>query len=114
MSPDTPSQSPGTGAEARALAGLVDYQTGAVVSHEIISRKGGSVTVFAFDAGQGLSEHSAPFDALLLVIDGRAEVTISGRPYTVGAGEIIVMPAHEPHALRALVRFKMMLVMIRG
>lgn len=97
-----------------ALAGLVDYQPGAVVSREIISRPTGTVTVFAFDAGQGLSEHTAPFDALVQVVDGQAEVTISGTPHAVAAGEFIVMPAHKPHALKALRPFKMMLIMIRS
>lgn len=96
------------------LAALVDYQTGAVVSREIIKQKTGTVTVFAFDEGQGLSEHTAPFDALVYLLDGEAEITISGKPFQVKQGEMIVMPAHEPHALKAVKRFKMLLVMIRS
>jgi len=93
---------------------LVAYQDGAVVSREIVSQKMGTVTLFAFDAGQGLSEHTAPFDALVLVLDGEAEITIAGTPFRVQAGEMILMPAHKPHALKAVRRFKMMLVMIRA
>ncbi len=93
---------------------LVAYQDGAVVSREIVSQKTGTVTLFAFDAGQGLSEHTAPFDALVLVLDGEAEITIAGTPFRVQAGEMILMPAHKPHALKAVRRFKMMLVMIRA
>jgi len=95
-------------------AELVAYQDGAVVSREIVSQKTGTVTLFAFDAGQGLSEHTAPFDALVLVLDGEAEITIAGTPFRVQAGEMILMPAHKPHALKAIRRFKMMLVMIRA
>jgi quercetin dioxygenase-like cupin family protein len=96
------------------VARFVDYQKGAVVSREILSKPTGTVTVFAFDEGQGLSEHTAPFDALVHVLDGEAEITISGEPHTVAAGEIIVMPANRPHALKALRPFKMMLIMIRS
>ncbi len=91
-----------------------EYQTDAVVSHEILKAKTGTVTVFAFDEGQALSEHTAPFDALIHVLDGEAEVTISGKTHQVRAGEIIIMPANKPHALKAVHRFKMMLVMIRS
>lgn len=101
---------PGKAREAAALAG---YQEGSVVSRTIIDRKIGTVTAFAFDAGEGLSEHTAPFDALVHVIDGRAEITIAGEPIEVGAGEMIVMPAGKPHSLRAVERFKMILIMIR-
>jgi len=93
---------------------MVDYQEGSVVSREVISKPAGTVTVFAFDAGQGLSEHTAPFDALVQVIDGEAEIRISGHPHHLKAGEMIIMPAGEPHALKAIGRFKMLLVMIRG
>jgi quercetin dioxygenase-like cupin family protein len=96
------------------LVGLVDYQAGAVVSREILKKDTGTVTVFAFDAGQGLSEHTAPFDALVCVLDGEVEISISGKPHHLCAGEMIVMPANQPHALKALGRFKMMLVMIRS
>ena len=100
--------------QAAMLAGLVDYQNGAVVSREIISKKAGTVTVFAFDQGQGLSEHTAPFDALVHVLDGEAEITISGKPLTVRQGEIVVMPANQPHAVKAVRKFKMVLTMIRS
>lgn len=95
------------------LAGLLDYQDGSVVSREIIKKKTGTVTVFAFDEGQGLSEHTAPFDALVYLLDGEAEVIISGKSFRVRTGEMIVMPPDEPHALKAVKRFKMMLIMIR-
>jgi quercetin dioxygenase-like cupin family protein len=96
------------------LAGLIDYQEGAVVSRTIIDKKIGTVTLFAFDRGQGLSEHTAPYDAMVQVLDGEAEIIISGVPARVGAGEMIIMPANEPHALTAVERFKMLLVMIRA
>jgi len=92
---------------------LVTYQPGSVVSHEILKKKTGSVTAFAFDANEGLSEHTAPFDALVHVLEGTAEVTIDGTPHHVGRGEMILMPAGHPHALKAVERFKMLLVMIR-
>jgi len=95
------------------LGALVDYQTGSVVSRTLVDKKAGTVTVFAFDEGQGLSEHTAPFDALVNVIDGEAEVIISGVPRRVRGGEAIIMPADEPHALKAPVRFKMVLTMVR-
>ena len=93
---------------------LVDYQEGAVVSRTIVDKKTGTVTLFAFDEGQGLSEHTAPFDALVYLLDGEAEIVISGEAFRVKAGEMIIMPANEPHALRALKKFKMVLVMIRS
>ena len=95
------------------LAGLVEYQDGSVVSRELVRKQAGTVTVFAFDAGQGLSEHTAPFDAIVNVLDGVADVSIDGDPHRVGAGEFIVMPAGRPHSLSAVTRFKMLLVMIR-
>ncbi len=91
---------------------LVAYQAGAVVSREIVKKKTGTVTLFAFDKAQGLSEHTAPFDALAQVLDGVAEITIGGVPHRVGKDEMILMPANVPHALKAVERFKMMLVMI--
>jgi len=102
--------------EARVarLAELVDYQDGSVVSREIIGEKAGTVTLFAFDQGQGLSEHTAPFDALVHVFDGEAEIIISGRPLRVKQGEVVIMPANQPHALKAIKKFKMMLTMIRA
>lgn len=101
-------------AQALKLAGLIDYQEGSVVSREIISKKTGTVTLFAFDQGQGLSEHTAPFDALVYCLDGETEVAISGNPIRLKEGEMVIMPAHEPHALKALQRFKMLLIMIRA
>ena len=103
----------GTGGAA-SLSSLIVYQDGSVVSQTLLERKTGTVTLFAFDKGQGLSEHSAPFDAMVLVADGQAEITISGKAHRVSAGEMIVMPANEPHALKAVERFKMLLIMIRS
>jgi quercetin dioxygenase-like cupin family protein len=101
-------------AKAVDMAGIVEYQEGSVVSREIVKGKTGTVTVFAFDEGQGLSEHTAPFDALVCIMDGEAEITIAGETRTVKRGELIVMPADRPHALQAEKRFKMLLVMIRS
>ncbi len=92
---------------------LIDYQDGSVVSRTIIKKETGTVTVFAFDKGEGLSEHTAPFDALVEIIDGEAEVVISGEPHKVRSGEILIMPADKPHSLKAVERFKMILTMIR-
>lgn len=100
--------------QAADIQGLVGYQDGAVVSKEIIKREKGTVTLFAFDEGQGLSEHTAPFDALVCILDGEAEISIVGQPQTVKKDQIIIMPANKPHALKALKRFKMLLVMIRS
>jgi len=93
---------------------LVDYQPGSIVSREVLKKDTGTVTVFAFAEGQGLSEHTAPFDALVYLIEGEAEITISGKPHRLRGGEMIIMPAQEPHALKGPGRFKMMLVMIRS
>jgi quercetin dioxygenase-like cupin family protein len=101
-------------ARAVDLAGLVAYQPGSVVSREVVKRPAGTVTVFAFDAGEGLSEHTAPFDALVYILDGAAQITIDGTPVPARAGEMVMMPANRPHALRAAERFKMLLVMVRG
>ena len=101
-------------AKAGEIKALADYQEGAVVSREVLKKDTGTVTLFAFDRGQGLSEHTAPFDALVYIADGRAEVTISEKPHLLSEGEMIIMPANEPHALKAVDRFKMMLVMIRS
>ena len=95
-------------------AGLVDYQAGAVVSRALIQKPTGTVTLFSFDQGQGLSEHTAPFDALVLVLDGEAEIRICGAPHRVKAGQAIIMPADQPHSLQAVKPFKMALVMIRS
>lgn len=100
--------------EGTSVAGLIEYQEQSVVSRTLIGRPTGTVTLFAFDAGQGLSEHSAPYDALVQVLDGAADITVSGVMHKVTAGELIVMPANQPHALHAAERFKMMLTMIRS
>jgi quercetin dioxygenase-like cupin family protein len=96
------------------LAGLVKYQKDAVVSKTIIDKKVGTVTVFAFGQGQGLSEHTAPFNALVQVLDGEVEITISGKPLRVKQGEFIILPANKPHALHGITPFKMLLTMIRA
>ena len=100
-------------AQSLGLKDLVDYQDGSVVSRTLIDKPTGTVTLFSFDAGQGLSEHTAPFDAMVNVVDGEAEVMISGEPHTVIEGEMIIMPANKPHALRANKPFKMLLVLVR-
>jgi len=96
------------------LAERVEYQKDAVVSKTIIDKKTGTVTLFAFDEGQGLSEHTAPFDAMVQVLDGEVEIRIAGNPHRVKAGQMIIMPANEPHALKAVASFKMLLTMIRS
>jgi quercetin dioxygenase-like cupin family protein len=96
------------------LVDLLDYQEGSVVSRALIDKKIGTVTLFAFEAGQGLSEHTAPFDAMVYILDGEAQVIISGRRYPLKQGEMIIMPANKPHALKAQKRFKMVLIMIRA
>jgi len=101
-------------AKAFDLAGMVEYQSGSVVSQEILKKGSGTVTLFAFDEGQGLSEHTAPFDAIVFIADGQAEITIDGKPSIVKKGEIIIMPANKPHSLSAVSRFKMLLIMIRA
>lgn len=101
-------------AEIYQLADLVAYQNGSVVSREVIKKETGTVTIFAFDAGQGLSEHTAPFDALVYILDGQAEIMIAHKTYTVSKGEIIILPINEIHALSAVERFKMALIMIRS
>lgn len=98
---------------ASLLADLVQYQAGAVVSRTVLKRPSGTVTAFAFDEGEGLSEHTAAFDALVILIEGTAEITVAGQPQRVAAGQVVRLPAGLPHALKALARFKMLLVMIR-
>jgi len=93
---------------------LIEYQENAVVSREIIRKETGTVTIFAFDKGEGLSEHTAPFDAMVQVVDGTAEIIISGSKNVVKKGELIIMPANEPHALNAIEKYKMVLTMIRS
>ncbi|MEX2189882.1 MAG: cupin domain-containing protein [Bacteroidota bacterium] len=102
------------GAQSMSVLELVNYQDGAVVSRELIKKPAASVTAFAFDAGQGLSEHTAPFDALVQVVEGVVEIIISGQPFELQSGEMILMPADQPHALKAVERFKMILTMIRA
>ena len=101
-------------AKVLKVADLLEYQEGSVVSREIIRKETGTVTIFAFDKGEGLSEHTAPFDAMVQVIDGKAEIIISGKSNMVSEGEMIIMPANDPHALNAVENFKMVLTMIRS
>jgi quercetin dioxygenase-like cupin family protein len=101
-------------AQVLQTAELVGYQAGAVVSRTLINQKTGTVTLFAFDAGQELSEHTAPYDALVQVLDGETEISIAGQPYHLKAGDAIIMPANDPHAVKASTKFKMMLTMIRS
>ena len=96
------------------MSQMVEAQEGSVVSRTLVDRPAGTVTLFAFDGGQGLSEHTAPYDALVYILEGEAEVTISGVDHRVSAGEALLMPAGEPHSLRAEEAFKMLLVMVRG
>lgn len=100
--------------ETIKLIDAVEYQKDAVVSKIIIKQDKGNVTIFAFDQGQGLSEHTAPFDALVYIIDGEAKITIAGEDHFLKQGEIIIMPVNKPHALKAVEKFKMMLVMIKS
>ena len=101
-------------AEVKPLDELLQYQDGSIVSRVLLKNKGGTVTLFAFDRGEGLSEHTAPFEALVLLVDGEAEVEIAGKVYGVRQGETITLPANIPHAVRAATRFKMLLTMIRA
>jgi quercetin dioxygenase-like cupin family protein len=100
--------------KVQLLKDLVNYQDGSVVSREIIRKSTGTVTLFAFDECQGLSEHAAPFDALVYVVDGEVEIIISGKAYRLNKGEFVILPANKPHALKALSRFKMLLTMIKS
>ncbi|HEY9765315.1 MAG TPA: cupin domain-containing protein [Chroococcales cyanobacterium] len=100
--------------EAKNLNELVQYQDGSIVSKTLIDKAAGTVTLFAFDEGQGLSEHVAPFDALVNVFDGEADITVAGTKFHLKAGEMILMPAKQPHALKAKAKFKMMLTMIKA
>lgn len=101
-------------AKGSNLSSLINYQEGSVVSRTLIDKKNGTVTLFAFDLNQGLSEHTAPYDAMVYVLDGEVEVRISGKPVTLKQGEITIMPANEPHALSAKTKFKMLLTMIKS
>jgi quercetin dioxygenase-like cupin family protein len=100
--------------QATRLIDLADYQQGSVVSRTIIDKKTGTVTFFAFDEGQGLSEHTVPFNALVYLLEGEAEIVISGKSIHLKAGEMVIMPANQPHALRAAKKFKMILTLIRS
>jgi quercetin dioxygenase-like cupin family protein len=100
--------------EAIDLAAMVDYASGSVVSRTLAEASAGTLTLFAFDAGQGLSEHTAPFDAFVQVLEGQAELTVGGRKIEAGAGQVVLMPANVPHAVRAAGRFKMLLTMLKG
>jgi quercetin dioxygenase-like cupin family protein len=115
MAPEQKAAPPGMPvAEAFALAAFVEYQPGSVVSRTLAKKPTGTVTLFAFDEGQGLSEHTAPFDALVHILEGEADITISGKTLRARQGEMVLMPANQPHALHAPRRFKMLLTMIRS
>ena len=101
-------------AEVKQLVDLLQYQDGSIVSRVLLKNKGGTVTLFAFDTGEGLSEHTAPFDALVVVTDGEAEIEIAGESFRVRQGETIILPANQPHAVKATAKFKMLLIMIRA
>lgn len=101
-------------AEPVLLAGLVNYQPGSIVSRVLLGREAGTITLFAFDENQGLSEHTAPFDALVQILEGEMEISIDGKPLQVKVGHLLLMPANHPHALKALVQSKMLLTMIRS
>jgi quercetin dioxygenase-like cupin family protein len=101
-------------AKALRLEALVDYAPGAAVSRVLLKSPVGTITLFSFDAGQGLSEHSAPFDALVQILDGRAELTVAGKTFAAATGDAVLFPANVPHAVQAVERFKMLLTMIRG
>lgn len=113
MSSTTITRSEIAGAEALPLLGLVNYQDGSVVSRVVLKREKGNITIFAFDEGQGLSEHTSPFDALLQAVEGEAEITVAGKPIALKAGEVVLLPAEKPHAVKATTRFKMLLTMVR-
>ena len=114
MSSTTVTSSQIVAAQALSLASLVSYQEGAVVSRIILKREKGNVTLFAFDEAQELSEHTSPFDALVQGIEGDAEVTVAGKPISLNPGEVVLLPAEKPHAVKSITRFKMMLTMIRS
>lgn len=109
-----PNETKFVAAQVAKIAELIDYQSASIVSREILKGTTGKVTLFAFDQGEGLSEHTSPFDALVQILEGEAEISISGKSHNVGEGEMILMPASQPHALKALKRFKMILIMIRS
>jgi quercetin dioxygenase-like cupin family protein len=114
MTSTTAAHSEIVGAQALPLLGLVNYQDGSVVSRVVMKREKGNITIFAFDEGQGLSEHTSPFDALVQAIEGEAEITVAGKPIALKAGEVVLLPAEKPHAVKATTRFKMLLTMVRS
>lgn len=109
-----PKQNSTAVAEVKPLVDMLQYQDGSIVSRVMLKNKGGTVTLFAFDVGEGLSEHTAPFDALVFVTDGEADIEIAGQSFRVRQGETIILPANRPHAVRAATKFKMLLIMIRA
>lgn len=111
---DMPSSLPPTAPAVRDLAPLLAVQEGAIVSRVLLKNAGGTVTLFAFDGGQGLSEHTTPYDALVVAVEGRAEVDIARVTHSVAAGQMLVLPANQPHAVRAIGPFKMLLTMLRA
>ena len=100
--------------DVNTLVDLLQYQDGSIVSRVLLKNKGGTVTLFAFDEGEGLSEHTAPFDALVVVLDGKSNIQIDSEAFSVCKGETITLPANRPHAVRAVTKFKMVLIMIRA
>jgi quercetin dioxygenase-like cupin family protein len=114
MNQEKPEHKEGFSEEAVRLIDLVEYQTGSIVSRTILDEETGTITLFAFDKDQGLSEHTVPYDAMVYLLDGEVEITLSGNPLRVRQGEMLIMPAGIPHALRAVERFKMILTMIRS
>jgi quercetin dioxygenase-like cupin family protein len=115
MQPEAPFKLKGfPGGEIAKVAELVNYRNGSIVSHEIVKKSTGKVTIFSFDKEQGLNEHTAPFDTLVHAIEGEAEITVAGQPHCLHCGEMILMPAQQAHALKALKRFKMILTMIHS
>jgi len=111
---DEKDQASTTTVEVKQLSDLLQYQDGSIVSRVLLKNKGGTTTLFAFAEGEGLSEHTAPFDALVVALDGEAEIQIADESFTVRQGETITLPANRPHAVRATSRFKMLLIMIRA
>jgi quercetin dioxygenase-like cupin family protein len=112
--PQPPNKGEMPGAEVVRLADLINYQDGSVVSRTVLKRATGTVTVFAFDEGQGLSEHTAAFDAIAYVLDGEAEITVAGKVLVAKSGDAVLLPANQPHAVKAISSFKMLLTMIRS
>lgn len=113
-SSESPSKNEMPPAQAHALTSLVSYQDGAVVSRTLLKRPAGTLTLFAFDEGQGLSEHTSPFEAIAQILEGEAEITISGKPVNAKSNEAVLLPANQPHGLKATTKFKMLLTMIRS